>query len=398
MPETLPSEPAAAHRPPTQTPPASSERLSVPKTLPQTGPRPVGIQAARKRRGKMRIALVGPSGSGKTFSALVMARGMVEGLDLTADRRGAGFDWWVYNSAQGGEPAGPARILVADTEAGSACDYEGLVPFDVAEIEPPYTIQRYRAAYDQAVAGGYDVLIYDSGTHLWAGEGGLLAEKDAMVRGGSRNGYDDWAKLTPKWEAFKSGIITQTKCHLIVTFRTKTEYAVDETTKKRTKIGLKAIARDEIEYEFTTVLEINHAHQAENDKDRTGLYANLAPFHITALTGKELIQWRMSGADEASVPATSSAIPKGAAPAQEAAAKGTNGSTSATGKVAGAPQEAKQFPTSEQYLDVSKLCMGLKTSLYKEKARHGWGERQITVVELNQIAEDLKARAKGGAS
>lgn len=369
--------PAAPPNPKTLTAGApAASALAVPTAGRQVGPRPIGITAARKQRGYLGVALVGPSGSGKTYDALLLARGFLEELGLTADRRGPGVEWWNYDAAQGGEPAGPARVLVADTEAGSAVDYDHLYPFDVCEIEPPYTIERYRAAYDQAVAGGYTVLVIDSGTHLWAGDGGILSEKDAMVRGGSRSGFDDWAKLTPKWEAFKSGVITQRKLHLIVTFRTKTDYDKDPATGKRVKVGLKPIARDEIEYEFTTVLEIDHAHQASNDKDRTGLFANGAPFVPTVETGRALMKWRMSGAEpgaRAVVSAMTAKAPVSPAPA-----------------VNGAPGTQAAYdgpPTVAQRDEVKALRTELGISL--EDAKDGCGLGRATPVTTAQQAAQL---------
>ena len=57
------------------------------------------------------------------------------------------------------------------------------------------------------------------------------------------------------------------------------------------KIGLKAIQRSEIEYEFTTVLDINMSHQAKATKDRTNLFTDKPEFVITENTGKYILDW-----------------------------------------------------------------------------------------------------------
>ncbi len=64
------------------------------------------------------------------------------------------------------------------------------VNFDVLEINPPYTIDKYVKAIEAAQAAGYDILIADSISHAWAGEGGLLDKKAALDnRPGTQNSY-----------------------------------------------------------------------------------------------------------------------------------------------------------------------------------------------------------------
>jgi len=370
MPDTLPSETAAASRPPQTTTPPPANPVPAKKSL---------FAPAIKSQGKLRIALDGPSGAGKTFSALLIATGISESMDAAKTP---------VRTASG------RRIALIDTENASAADYADRFVFDLVAIDAPYTVEKYLTALNAAEAEGYDVVVTDSLSHAWAGEGGLLRQKEALDRRGG-NQYANWALPTKMHEALKSRILS-CKIHLIATMRSKQEYALqgdDKTGKTRVvKLGMAPVQREGMEYEFTVCLDLAMDHSAIASKDRTAMFDE-APFKPTKDLGRQLYDWRMKGVAEAEGKPSKVAD----APVQ-GAAKGTNGSTSGTGKVAGAPQEAAQFPTSEQYLAVSKLCMAVRTTLYKEKANHGWGDRQITVVELNQIAEDLKARAKGGAS
>lgn len=259
----------------------------------------LGIAPARRRKGIMRVCLVSASGGGKTYTALLMARGFLMELGIPVERRGQGAAWWNYD-AQTGDPSGPARILVIDTEAGSSMDYEHLVPFDVFRIDKPYTIQRYRDGYEQAVAGGYDVLIIDSGSHLWAGSGGLREEVD-VVNKNSKSKFEGWSTIGPKWEEFKSTLIVASKMHLICTFRAKSAYEIQNG--KRVKVGVDPISRDEIEFEFTVGFEMTQENKAQIDKDRTGLFKDRGYFQPGEDTGRELMKWRRSGAIELPVAA-----------------------------------------------------------------------------------------------
>jgi ABC-type sulfate transport system substrate-binding protein len=62
-----------------------------------------------------------------------------------------------------------------------------------------------------------------------------------------------------------------------------------------TKIGTKPIQRDQIIYEFTTVLSINAEHKASCIKDRSGFFSGKSDFLITENTGKQILDWCNNG-------------------------------------------------------------------------------------------------------
>jgi hypothetical protein len=212
------------------------------------------------------MAIAGPSGSGKTYSALLIASGLA--------------------------PNG--KIAVIDTENKSACLYAGMpgIPaFDVDEIDPPYLTEKYLASIKAAIDGGYDVLVIDSISHQWAGEGGLLQKKEQLdARGG--NSYANWAKMTPEHEKFKSTLL-HSNIHIISTLRSKQDYVLVGDDKGKTKVqkmGMAPVQRDGLEYEFTTVLDMDMAHQASASKDRTGLFDHNL-FIPSLETGKQIATW-----------------------------------------------------------------------------------------------------------
>jgi hypothetical protein len=246
----------------------------------------VTFKKAERTQARLKIALTGPSGSGKTFSALIIAAGIGK------------------------------KIAVVDTENGSASLYADMdkgplagISFDTLEIVPPYTIGKYLEAIDAAEKAGYDVLVVDSISHAWAGEGGLLDKKTALdARGG--NSYTNWATITPEQERFKARIL-QADMHIICTMRSKQDYVLELNEKGKQaprKVGLAPIQRDGMEYEFTTVLDIAMDHNAAASKDRTGLFDGQI-FKPTKETGVKIMKWLKAGKPVA-VSAPLAATPK----------------------------------------------------------------------------------------
>ena len=233
------------------------------------------FKPATRRRAKARIGLTGPSGSGKTLGALFLAAGL------------------------GGKTA------VIDTEHCSASLYaghDGVPAFDVLELEPPFTPERFIAAMREAAAAGYETLVIDSITHEWNGAGGCLELVDQIAAAKYRgNTWSAFSEITPRHRALLDAIL-RFPGHVIVTMRSKTETAQEESNgrKKVVKLGMKAEQRDGFEYELTTVLDITHSgHFALASKDRTGLFTDTDPAPLTPETGAMLRAWLDSGAEPA---------------------------------------------------------------------------------------------------
>lgn len=242
------------------------------------------FKRAERRQLKLKLALTGVAGSGKTFSSLLIASGLGN------------------------------KIAVIDTENKSANVYvgrEGIPAFDLVEIEPPYTVEKYLAAIEDAQKSGYDVLIIDSLSHCWAGSGGLLDQKEAIDARGRGNSYTNWAAITKIQEAFKAKILAA-DIHIIGTMRSKQEYVQAEENGKKVikKLGLAPIQRDGIEYEFTTVLDMASNNTAESTKDRTGLFSGKI-FKPTKQTGIDLKNWLETGV-VVSMPTETTPTPGGA--------------------------------------------------------------------------------------
>lgn len=227
----------------------------------------VQIRKARRSATKLRLLLTGPSGSGKTWGGLQIAKGL------------------------GG------RCVVIDTEEGSSDLYDHLHDFDVIDLKPPFTPERYIEAITAAEDAGYDVIVVDSVTHCWSGPGGCLELLEDVAKAQFRgNTWSAFSVITPRWRAFVDKLL-RSPAHVICSGRSKTETAqVDDHGKKKVaKLGMKLEARDGLEFEFTLVLDLIHdGHYATVSKDRTGLFAG-DPKPITVETGKRIAEWLAGG-------------------------------------------------------------------------------------------------------
>ena len=225
------------------------------------------FKKAEKKQVKLKIALTAPSGGGKTFGALRLASGLGK------------------------------KIAVIDTEKGSASLYSDKFDFDVLELSPPFTTEKYHQAIKAAEKAGYDVLVVDSISHAWAGDGGLLAQKEQIDARGKGNSYTNWATITKKHEKFISNLL-HSNIHLIATMRTKQEYILKENGKGKSipmKVGMAPVQREGMEYEFTCVFDIGMTHEAQSSKDRTDLFPEDRIFKITEEIGVELKEWMLDG-------------------------------------------------------------------------------------------------------
>ena len=223
----------------------------------------VTFKKAEKSKQKLRLLLEGCSGSGKTYSALVLASSLGK------------------------------KIAVIDTEKGSASLYADKFEFDVLELSAPFNPEKYIEAIRAAEQSGYEVIIIDSLTHEWNGSGGCL---DIQAQLGGR--YTDWAAVTPRHNRFIETML-QSKCHLISTSRTKTDYEMVESNGKKQieKVGLKSEQREGMDYEFTVVFRINDKHMAVSTKDRTDTFGKEFMEVITEDTGKVFLDWLNNGKD-----------------------------------------------------------------------------------------------------
>jgi hypothetical protein len=246
--------------------------------------------AARENVGLL-IGLSGASGSGKTYTAMRLAHGI----------------------------AGEATFAVIDTEAGRAKHYADQFRFDHGDLTPPFTPDRYADAIAAADQAKYPVIVVDSMSHEWAGEGGILDWQEAELQRMAGDNYQKresckmaaWIK--PKM-AHKQMVqrLLQVRAHLILCFRAEPKIEMVrgadgkmEIREKQSLTGLHGwipICEKNLPYELTASFLLMG--------DRPGVplpiklqqqHRDLFPLDqpITEQSGERLAAWAKGGAPAA---------------------------------------------------------------------------------------------------
>lgn len=239
-------------------------------------------RAAARRATRARLALSGASGSGKTWTALSVAMVL----------------------------AGDGPVLMIDTEPADGRNtagelYADQFRFDVIQWEPPYATPdlalTIREAGDHLVPGskwagrdgGYAVIMVDSASHFWRGQGGTLD-----VAGGR---YGGWKEATPMQDALVDTIL-RSPAHVLVCTRAKQDYQLEQGTdgkQKVTKLGMAPIQRDDLEYEFQVVVTLDESHQLEVGKTRAAPLAGMRyRANEQAQFAQQYAAWLASGEPE----------------------------------------------------------------------------------------------------
>lgn len=114
---------------------------------------------AKREQVTLLIALAGASGSGKTYSALRLAKGMA--------------------------PTG--KIAFIDTEARRGLHYAEEFDFLHSDMRPPFRPAAFIEGIRAAEEAGAEVVIIDSFSHEYDGEGGIMDWADDLERSGTKS-------------------------------------------------------------------------------------------------------------------------------------------------------------------------------------------------------------------
>jgi len=208
------------------------------------------------------------------------------------------------------------KVAVIDTERGSARLYADYFKFDVLELPMDhrnFSPEVYVEAIHSAEDAGYDVIVIDSMSHAWEGEGGALSLVDqAVAASKSGNSYVAWRKVTPLHNKLIDAML-QSPAHIIVTMRSKMDYEqVDEGGKKTIKkLGMAPIQRAGVEYEFTIVCDMDVDHRLIVSKSRCKDLADRQMVKPDLKFFKVLADWMAGGADapvRASIPTSENSL------------------------------------------------------------------------------------------
>lgn len=201
------------------------------------------FRPAKRENVPLLIGIAGGTGSGKTMSALRLARGL----------------------------AGPDPFALIDTESGRAKHYaDDFQPWEHGDLKPPFRPENYAEAIKAADAQGYPVIVVDSASHEYAGEGGLLdwheEELQRMAGDDARRReavtFAAWVKPKMAHKQFV-GQLLQLRAHLILCLRAEEKIEIvkqgGRTTvrPKQTLTGLDGwvpICEKNLPYELTISL------------------------------------------------------------------------------------------------------------------------------------------------
>jgi AAA domain len=180
------------------------------------------------------IGIAGETGSGKTFSALRLARGLAGGDDQA--------------------------IAFIDTEAGRALHYAGaagekpggaIFGFQHCDLGAPFSPEAYSEKIAEADRAGFRVIVIDSFSHEWDGEGGCAdihdADLDEMVERSRQraNGAAWWNEASQReklsisaWKGAKLrhkrmvSRLLQCRAHLVICMRAEDKLRIEGRTEQ----------------------------------------------------------------------------------------------------------------------------------------------------------------------
>lgn len=198
----------------------------------RTAAAPSFKQALRSGVGVI-VGIAGGSSSGKTLSALKVARGLADGKD--------------------------EEIAFIDTESGRAKYYavgRGEKPsefrfgFSHCDLGAPFTPEAYREKIVEADEAGFSVIVIDSFSHEWEGDGGLTEIHDELAaqmverarkkaEGNNWNfdqDYETNKASVPAWKAPKLrhkklvSRLLQCRAHLVICMRAEDKMRMETKT------------------------------------------------------------------------------------------------------------------------------------------------------------------------
>ena len=155
----------------------------------------IEFKAAKREAINLLIGLVSGTGGGKTRTALRLATGMSEG----------------------------EKFVVIDTENRRALHYADDFNFDHYDFRPPFSPERFTEAIHAADKANYPVIVVDSASMVWAGDGGVLDMQEAeFVRMGEKESarMASWIKPKMAHKSFVQSLL-QVRAHIILCLRSE---------------------------------------------------------------------------------------------------------------------------------------------------------------------------------
>lgn len=187
----------------------------------------VNIRPVQSGQSKIVIGIAGQSGDGKTYTALLIARGLVDK---------------------------PEEIGFLDTENKRGSLYADILDgkFLIGDLYPPFSPTRYAQAIKQFQDTGVKVLVIDSVTHEWEGEGGCDDIANAPKSDGTPRKVANWIEAKREHKKFMN-VLLQSNMNIICCIRAREKVKVEMIGGKSefTSQGLQPICEKNFMFELT---------------------------------------------------------------------------------------------------------------------------------------------------
>jgi hypothetical protein len=230
------------------------------------------IRVAQRGESKVLIAIAGPSGSGKTYTALQLARGMVKK---------------------------PSEIGLLDTEHKRGSLYSDILdaPFMIGDLYAPFSPKRYSDAIKEFQNAGIKVLVIDSISHEWEGEGGCDDIANAQLQNGKK--IANWIGAKREHKSFMNTLL-HANMHIIccIRAREKTDF---KNPKEPVSLGMQPVCEKNFMFEMTASLMMSN-------EGKTQQFLKMPSFlqsafgsgneYLGVKTGKSIMKWVNEGEKE----------------------------------------------------------------------------------------------------
>lgn len=232
----------------------------------------LNIRPAKRGESKAIIAIAGVSGSGKTYTALQIARGMVDK---------------------------PSEIGFLDTENKRGSLYADILDgeFLIADLFPPFSPKRYSEAIKEFQDSGVKVLVIDSVSHEWEGEGGCDDIANAPLAQGKK--MANWIGAKREHKRFMNALL-QCNMSLVICIRAREKTDFKDPSKP-VSLGIQPICEKNFMFEMTASLLMEN--EGKNQQ-----YIKIPAFlrqafgngqgYLGQATGRSIMEWINTGGKE----------------------------------------------------------------------------------------------------
>jgi len=233
------------------------------------------IRPVESGQSKVVIGIAGKSGDGKTLTSLYIARGMVDKA---------------------------SEIGFLDTENKRGSLYANALDekFMIGDLYPPFTPERYAEGIKQFQDSGIKVLIIDSVTHEWEGDGGCDDIANLALEQGKKTA--NWIGAKRRHKKFMN-VLLQSNINIICNIRARDKVKVEVVNGKQEFVpqGIQPVCEKNFMFEMTASIMMG-------SQGKTQFHSKVPNFlqdafgsgqgYIGLETGKKIRKWLEQGEKE----------------------------------------------------------------------------------------------------